>query len=174
MARTKTPRKSKSTQNCPFCGASNTILYGKRNGKQRYKCKKCYSIFTENQMFGCGRSVKRAISILLNLVQEIDTFRAIKLKNTFKERNCKNIELINNMVFCSSFLNTDDYYKPNFAIDCSNPVLLICVDKYSTQGGINQVVFYPLPPKSDISSSRIITLNDTQTGNNRSLLKSYI
>lgn len=131
-------KKTKCNEVCVYCGSDNVIFYGKQNNKQRYKCKDCGTIFTENPEFTCERSPKRAMTVLLNLLNN-HSYNAKDLSKAFnKMKNddiCKNV---NKIRIDTKYVTKKYESSIPFTIDCYNPRLLICADD-------DVITFYPLP-----------------------------
>lgn len=56
---------------CPKCESINYIKYGQYKHRQKYKCKKCASIFSEKNYFFKSKAEKELAIMLLNIL-EID------------------------------------------------------------------------------------------------------
>lgn len=63
-------RKVLEERRCKFCSSENVIKYGKQNGHQRYKCKKCNHVFEMNQKFPRMRNDYRIIATAIDLYME--------------------------------------------------------------------------------------------------------
>lgn len=149
-------KKSKCNKTCINCGGNNVIFYGKQNnGKQRYKCKDCNTLFTDDLMFTCERSPKRAMTVLLNLLNNHE-YDAKSLSKAFnKVKDSDKVNDVNKIRIDTQYVKNEssDY----FTVNCYNPKLLICADDKA-------ITFYPLPTyvnKNSKNKSRKIIINDS-------------
>lgn len=133
-------RKSKCNKICAVCGEENVIFFGKQNGKQRYKCKNkdCKAVFTDNPKFTCERSPKRAMTVLLNLLNN-HSYTAKDISIAFnKMKDDSKVKDINKIRIDTKFVDKKYESDEEFTINCYNPKLLICADD-------NVITFFPLP-----------------------------
>lgn len=103
----------------------NTIKYGKRNNIQRYKCKVCGKVFSENHKnFKYERNTRRILSLLLNMLEN-NFFNEKDLEKALQPNN-KYYKLIKKIQFNTNFIKFAD--EESFQITCYKPKLLICQD----------------------------------------------
>lgn len=144
-------RKSKCDKICS-CG-NPMVLYGKtKNGKQKYRCKSCQKVITENIKYTLGRKAKRLFELLYTIIQE-DISNAYSLncrfKDTIPEEDIKKL----NKVYFSKL----DVKNSKYPILCKNPKLLISVsDK-------NDLIIYKIPSvKPDKNGHSTFTITDKE------------
>ena len=145
-------KTSKCNKTCPDCG-NHCIFYGKvSKDTQRYKCKKCNLIFSEERNIKMGRRGRKLISLLLQLLS-CDFYNQLELEAAIKAASYDKSPLDINLIRFSTQLKTNKPDNENLEFDCKNPKLLICVDK-------NDIIFYKIP-KTDLEK-RTITITENR------------
>ena len=134
---------------CPFCESETVIRYGKRNNLQRYKCKACNHFFTsECKKISCSRASKRAISLLLNLLNN-DFYNVDNLQEAIN--NASHDKTAVSKIYFNNEYREKTKNELRFA--CYNPKLLICVDDTA-------ITFIQLPKAKYENNTRSIIIND--------------
>ncbi len=141
---------------CIICG-EDTIKYGVRNGRQRYRCKSCHKTFydpaTRRQKY--QHNTDRVLSLLFNLLEnnfyEQGSFdEAIQLTEKYHEYA---INAQYNAKYIKEFKN-----RKELDIGCYKAKLLVCQDE-------KNIIFIPIPsyePRENNQYKRTITIHDCQ------------
>lgn len=134
--------KSTCKEKCEKCG-NYLIFYGKtKDGRQKYKCRNCKKIFTEDARFTCGRDANKLLALLATIIEN-DFYKSKDINKILsKATKDKNILKLKNIYFAQMFLG-----ERSHQFSCKNPRLLVCVND-------NDIILYKIPDLNKKSYSR--------------------
>ena len=141
------PKSDLPLRFCPYCAFEYRVKqYGKRNKRQRYKCKGCKRIFEDVDYSQKSKADKKLISALINLTEyellfalsekrELDILKAMKNSIIDDERLKKIKVYIETRVIPPEKVEGERIWS-NFSISMHGDTIIItkdiCPEKYHT------------------------------------------